>query len=940
VGVVLPDWAATMLDLIGVSWPNVDEDDYLHTANSLRDFAHDLDDNTGAANQHMQRLLASGRGQSMQALGAHWGKVKDKHLKDLATAATVIAGALDLAAGAITAQKGEAITQLGYLADETGIALALIPETGGLSALLDAGAIEATQQVVKQLFQAVAKDAVSYIVSALAEPAVAALDGMAVDLAIQLAADGMGVQDGVNLNEVKQAGKDGFHQGVGSAKSALHLDSVGSGGGGGGGGGSDDVLIDHAEHERASTHLNVVGASMHGKTRGHIFKARGHLGRTRGRGVIAEAIEPVADKAVNALEKAATELGDHIKDRLPKAVQQISKDFRNTDQDIKDGFHKLDRHHGKDGDFHLASKGPGREPAYTRPDSLRDAKSAPRRHGIPLNGKTCKGDPIDVATGEMTLPQTDLSLPGVLPLVLRRTHLSEYRYGQWFGRSWASTLDERIELDSLGTGAIWAREDGSLLVYPRLPQPGGEPILPLEGPRLPLAHGGADNAETVYRVSDPRTGLTRSFTGSPYNESTAYWLTEITDRNNNRITIDRRSDGTPTTVIHHGGYTVQLTASDARIRTLALRTPDGPVTVMSYGYDTIGNLNAVTNASGLPLRFTYDPDGRITSWTDRNNSTFTYIYDPDGRIGRTIGPDGFLSCTFAYETHPETGQRITRYTNSTGATTAYHLNDRLQVVAETDPLGNITRQSWDIHDRLLTRTDALGHTTELTWDEAGNLTAVRLPDGTVTTARYNQLNLPVDITDSQGAVWQQIFDELGNCTSTRSPDGAVTRFTYHRNGAVASVTDALGSTTRIRAHTAGLPLEITDARSATTHVERDYQGRPTSITNATGAVDRFEWGVEDQLLAEGAPDDATADYLHRYFEPTARAIDGLEKALAGLGLLDDALALDLRKPQDYFHRVWSTAFRAAHLAAARTEEEDEYSDTCTAEDTDPEQDVA
>jgi integrase len=75
---------------------------------------------------------------------------------------------------------------------------------------------------------------------------------------------------------------------------------------------------------------------------------------------------------------------------------------------------------------------------------------------------------------------------------------------------------------------------------------------------------------------------------------------------------------------------------------------------------------------------------------------------------------------------------------------------------------------------------------------------------------------------------------------------------------------------------------------------------------------REQW----RLLAEGAPDDATADYLHAYFEPTTRAIDGLEKALAGLGLLDDALALDLRKPQDYFHRVWSTAFRASDLAAA------------------------
>ena len=78
-----------------------------------------------------------------------------------------------------------------------------------------------------------------------------------------------------------------------------------------------------------------------------------------------------------------------------------------------------------------------------------------------------------------------------------------------------------------------------------------------------------------------------------------------------------------------------------------------------------------------------------------------------------------------------------------------------------------------------------------------------------------------------------------------------------------------------------------------------------------------------RLLAEGAPDDTTADYLHQYFEPTARAIDGLEKALAGLGLLDEALALDLRKPQDYFHRVWSTAFRAADLAQAGQEHHSE-----------------
>ena len=69
-------------------------------------------------------------------------------------------------------------------------------------------------------------------------------------------------------------------------------------------------------------------------------------------------------------------------------------------------------------------------------------------------------------------------------------------------------------------------------------------------------------------------------------------------------------------------------------------------------------------------------------------------------------------------------------------------------------------------------------------------------------------------------------------------------------------------------------------------------------------------------IAERAPDDATADYLHRVFEPTARAIDGLEKALAALGLLQEALALDLRRPQDYFHRLWSLTLPAAKLADA------------------------
>lgn len=81
-------------------------------------------------------------------------------------------------------------------------------------------------------------------------------------------------------------------------------------------------------------------------------------------------------------------------------------------------------------------------------------------------------------------------------------------------------------------------------------------------------------------------------------------------------------------------------------------------------------------------------------------------------------------------------------------------------------------------------------------------------------------------------------------------------------------------------------------------------------------ADLLYWRRKQQQwrsIAERAPDEATANYLHDVFEPTARAIAGLERALAGLGLLDEALSLDLRRPQDYFHRVWSTNFPVADL---------------------------
>ncbi|MFC7976184.1 DUF6531 domain-containing protein [Streptomyces cinereoruber] len=857
--VTVPDWADTLLDVVGVNWPNVDEDAYREMADALREFADDLSDDGQLANNHMERLLSSGQGEAMDALNRHWTKVKGKHLKDIVSAARTIAGALDLAAGAIEAMKWKAVAELGILAGQTGLAMALIPVTGGLSALLGAGAIAFTKKQLLKLITGAMEEAVGHIVAVMTEPAVAALENMAADLVVQVGMDALGVQEGVDLNRTGQAGKEGFDQGVQGAKEGLNLASTGGGGGSGGGDGKG-VHIEHDEHDRAGTKLNGVSVGIHGRTAGRLTKAKTAQGRNKGRDDIADALDPVIEKAMGALVKSARTMGDHIGEALPKAVKQISKDHRNNDDDIRDRFARTH----KDGDGNGNGGGPGSggrtrdgrtrdSDARTRPNALREARGDAQRNSIPLDRTHCEGDPIDVATGEMILAQTDLDLPGTLPLTLRRIHLSQYRYGQWFGSSWASTLDERLEPDPLGGGLIWAREDGSLLVYPRVPSAGDAPVLPVEGPRLPLAHSEEADARTTYRITDPSTGLSRYFTGSPYDASTAYWLSEIQDRNGNGMTFARRSDGAPSAVTHDGGYRVRFTADDSRITALALHTPAGPVTVLTYGYDEHGNLTGVTNSSGLPSRFSYDADARITSWTDRNDSTFRYVYDGGGRVVETVGPDGIMSATLSYD-HADENSRTTRYTDSTGATTAFRFDARLRLVSWTDALGHTSSTVYETHDRVVSATDPLGATVRIDYDAEGRPVGVTRPDGRVGRVSYNELGLPVTVTEPDGTVWHHRYDGHGNRTVSTDPTGATTTYAYDGRGAVVAVTDPVGNTVTVGRDPAGLVTSLTDPAGATTRCGYDAFGRLVELVDPLGATTRTTWSVEGRPTSRTTAD--------------------------------------------------------------------------------------
>ncbi|MFF8831941.1 putative T7SS-secreted protein [Streptomyces sp. NPDC015131] len=459
--------------------------------------------------------------------------------------------------------------------------------------------------------------------------------------------------------------------------------------------------------------------------------------------------------------------------------------------------------------------------------------------------KTLSKDPVDMATGRMTLPQKDLTLPGSLPLLLNRTFESSYRAGRWFGPTWASTLDERLEIDA--EGVVFLCEDGSLLAYPH-PAP-GVPVMPTHGRRWPLDRDG-----DTYTITDPATGTVRHFTEQ---DPGLALLTQLDDRNGRWIGYEYDAAGAPASVVHHGGYHVKVSTDQGRITALHLAGAAGDGTdreILRYGY-TDGHLTTVTHSSGRPLTFGYDEHGRITSWTDTNGSHFDYVYDDQHRCVYHSGANGHLATRFTWDgTDAETGLRQTSLTDGLGHTTRYLVNDRVQVVGEIDPLGAVVRSEYDVHNRLLSRTDPLGHVTRFTYDEAGRPIEVVRPDGRRLTAEYDALGLPVRVRGADGTVVRQTYDGHGNRTSVTDSAGATTRFAYDPDGHLVSVTDALGHATTLRCDRAGLPVAITDPLGATTRWERDAFGRPVTLTDPLGSVTRLHWTVEGRLSRRTEPD--------------------------------------------------------------------------------------
>jgi uncharacterized protein YukE len=194
--VELPDEVVSLLQFIGINWPNVNEDKVREFASHVRDFASKLDETHQDSTASIKKMADVYQGASYEALLAKWGQMSSTHMSELVSACHVVATALDGAADVIVTLKGVAIGELVVLAATFVADQAAAVATFGLAEAAEAGIVAAARKTVDYLEQQLEQHIIGEVIEAAVNPLVDVVGRAAGGLVFQAAESTAGVPDG------------------------------------------------------------------------------------------------------------------------------------------------------------------------------------------------------------------------------------------------------------------------------------------------------------------------------------------------------------------------------------------------------------------------------------------------------------------------------------------------------------------------------------------------------------------------------------------------------------------------------------------------------------------------------------------------------------------------------------------------------------------------
>ncbi len=418
-------------------------------------------------------------------------------------------------------------------------------------------------------------------------------------------------------------------------------------------------------------------------------------------------------------------------------------------------------------------------------------------------------------------------------------------------------------------------------------------------------------------VYDPQRFVLTAKDGTRYLLDRTSGLVSAKDRNDNTVTVS--ADG----VVSSSGPGISFERDDqGGIERIV--GPDGAS--VTYGYDAVGDLVAVTDANqhttdyeyddhyltevvdptGAPWRrMEYDLDtGRVEAIVDANGNRSEISVDQEARTQVVTSPDGLLTTVSSFD---ERGNEVVRdevFNGVSHPTTFTYSDDGLDLItSRTDPEGNVWSGEYD-GPNLVRFVDAEGHATQIDYDGFGFPTRVVDAAGGETRFGYDAVGNLESILDALDNETTFTYDARGNRIGKVDPEGNTTSWTYTPAGFVQSRTSHEGRVTTWSYDDAGRVLtETLVATGATMTWVYDDVGNLVSRTDPEGNTTSWEYDPSDRVVTETDPELFTTTYGYDPVGKVVSVVDALDHET--IYEYDSANRLELRRDPLGHETTWS-----------------------------------
>ena len=210
-------------------------------------------------------------------------------------------------------------------------------------------------------------------------------------------------------------------------------------------------------------------------------------------------------------------------------------------------------------------------------------------------------------------------------------------------------------------------------------------------------------------------------------------------------------------------------------------------------------------------------------------------------------------------------------TNRNKCYTLYWKYDKLgNVIEENDPLGNITKRTFDPNGNLLSEQGSKGTLKEFSYDYSNRLISEKVTDidGTSLNSnhQYDTLSNRIKTTDAYGVQTRFQYDEFNRLQSLQKENA------YDENGTLST------STTTQSHNVLGHTTEVIDPFGNVTTTTYNIRGQPTKIVHPDGTSETSIYNLDGTLKSHtdryGNGTTYTYDFLKRPIQQDTFSPDG------------------------------------------------------------------